>query len=48
MDINRYLSHEPIVARPREYLSLPKLIRRNKAAFAAITSIAAVLVIGSS
>src|SRR6266850_5006249 len=47
MDINRYLSHEPIVARPPSNIyRFQKLIRRNKAAFSAITSIAAVLVIG--
>jgi serine/threonine protein kinase len=47
MDIQRYLSNEPVTARPPSNLyRFQKLIRRNKTAFAAIGAVAAALVIG--
>jgi len=46
MDINRYLSNEPVVARPPSRLyRFQKLVHRNKGAFAAGTAVAAILVI---
>ena len=46
-DLQRHLSNEPVVARPPSQLyRFQKLARRNKLAFAAATSVAAVLVLG--
>ena len=47
MDVQRYLNNEPVLARPpsRVY-RLQKLLRRNKAAFAAIGAVALALVAG--
>jgi tetratricopeptide (TPR) repeat protein len=46
-DIQRYLSNEPIVARPPSNLyRFQKLVRRNKLAFAAAGAIAMMLVLG--
>jgi eukaryotic-like serine/threonine-protein kinase len=46
-DIKRFLNQEPVVARPPSTAyRLQKLVRRNRLAFAAITSVAAVLVLG--
>jgi len=46
MDINRYLSNEPVVARPPSRLyRFQKLVHRNKVVFAAGTVVAAILVI---
>ena len=48
-DIERHLNNEPVVARPpSRYYRLQKAIRRNKGAFAAITAIAVVLVVGAA
>jgi len=46
-DLRRHLRHEPVSARPpsRVYV-VKKLIRRHRAAFAALTALAGVLVIG--
>ena len=47
MDIQRYLSNEPVIARPPSNLyRFQKLVRRNKAAFAAVSAVAAALVLG--
>jgi serine/threonine protein kinase len=47
MDINRYLDHEPIVARPPSRLyRLKKLVRRNRGVFAAAGAVALALVAG--
>jgi tetratricopeptide (TPR) repeat protein/tRNA A-37 threonylcarbamoyl transferase component Bud32 len=47
MDIQRYLNHEPVAARPPTRLyRLQKLVRRNKLAFAAAAAIAIALVSG--
>src|SRR5580698_6277598 len=47
MDIQRYLTNEPIVARPPSTLyRLQKLVRRNKAIFIAVSTGVAALVIG--
>jgi eukaryotic-like serine/threonine-protein kinase len=46
-DVKRYLTNEPIVARPPSTLyRVKKLVRRNKVAFAAAASVAAALVLG--
>jgi serine/threonine protein kinase len=46
-DIERYLSNQPVMARPpSKSYRLGKLIRRNKLAFAAFGAVAAALVIG--
>jgi serine/threonine protein kinase len=47
MDIERYLQHEPVVARPpsRRY-RFQKLVRRNRGVFAAAAAVAAALCIG--
>jgi eukaryotic-like serine/threonine-protein kinase len=46
-DIQRYLSNEPIAARPPSGLyRFQKLVRRNKTAFAAVGAVAAALMIG--
>ena len=44
MDLRRYLSHEPVVARPpsRRY-KFQKLVRRNQVVFAAIGAVTAIL-----
>ncbi|HRY46998.1 MAG TPA: protein kinase [Candidatus Paceibacterota bacterium] len=47
-DIQRYLSNEPVMARPPSNLyRLQKLLRRHRGAFAATAGIAAVLVAGA-
>jgi len=47
MDIQRYLSSEPVVARPPSRLyRFQKLARRNKIVFAAGGAVAAALIIG--
>ncbi|MCI0746538.1 MAG: serine/threonine protein kinase [Verrucomicrobia subdivision 3 bacterium] len=48
-DLKRYLTNEPVSARPpsRAY-QLQKLVRRNRVAFAALAAVAAALVIGLS
>src|SRR5438445_4208643 len=47
MDVRRYLADEPVVARPPSNLyRFQKLARRNKLAFAAVTSISTMLVVG--
>jgi len=47
MDIQRYLNNEPIIARPPSTIyRFQKLVRRNKAAFAAIGTGLAALIIG--
>jgi hypothetical protein len=46
-DIQRHLNHEAVLARPPSAAyRFQKLVRRNKLAFAAVTSIATVLVLG--
>jgi len=46
-DIQRYLSNEPVMARPPGNLyRFQKLVRRNKVVFAAVGAVAAALVIG--
>ena len=48
MDLQRYLQHEPVVARPPSRLyKLGKMARRNKLAFAAALSIAVTLLLGA-
>lgn len=49
MDVRRYLSNEPVLARPpsRGY-RLRKLVRRNRGMFAATSAVAVALVIGLS
>ncbi len=47
-DLRRHLNHEPVVARPPSAAyRLRKLARRNKAAFAAVTSVATVLILAT-
>ena len=47
MDVQRYLNNQPVSARPPSRMySLSKMVRRNRAAFAAGTAVAAALVIG--
>jgi serine/threonine protein kinase/Flp pilus assembly protein TadD len=47
MDIQRYLSNEPVNARPPSNLyRFQKLVRRNKTTFAAVGAVAAALVLG--
>jgi eukaryotic-like serine/threonine-protein kinase len=47
MDLQRYLDNEPVVARPpSRWYRLRKLVRRNKAVFAAGAAVAAALIIG--
>jgi tetratricopeptide (TPR) repeat protein len=47
MDIQRYLSNEPIMARPPSRLyRLGKLVRRNRVVFAAVGAVATALVAG--
>jgi serine/threonine protein kinase len=47
MDIERYLNHEPVVARPPSRLyRLQKLVRRNQITFIAVAAVAVALVIG--
>ncbi len=47
MDIQRYLTNEPVMARPPSTIyKFQKLVRRNKAIFAAVGTGAAALVIG--
>jgi serine/threonine protein kinase len=47
VDVQRYLRNQPVSARPpSRWYSLGKLVRRNRAAFAAGTAVAAALVIG--
>jgi eukaryotic-like serine/threonine-protein kinase len=46
-DIERYLSSEPIAARPPSgFYRLQKMVRRNKAAFTAAAAIAVMLIVG--
>jgi eukaryotic-like serine/threonine-protein kinase len=46
-DIRRFLNQEPVVARPPTVgYRFRKMVKRNKLAFAAVTSVAAVLVLG--
>jgi tetratricopeptide (TPR) repeat protein len=46
-DIERYLSNEPIEARPPSgFYRLQKMVRRNKATFTAAAAIAAMLIVG--
>jgi eukaryotic-like serine/threonine-protein kinase len=46
-DIERHLKNEPVVARPPTVIyRFQKMVKRNKLAFAAVTSVAAVLVLG--
>jgi WD40 repeat protein/serine/threonine protein kinase len=48
MEVQRYLNNEPVVARsPSLLYRLKKSVRRNKLAFAAVSAIATVLVIGA-
>jgi eukaryotic-like serine/threonine-protein kinase len=47
-DVERYLAHEPIIARPPSAAyTMQKLVRRHRVAFASAGAIAAVLVIGA-
>jgi len=47
MDIERHLSHEPVVARPPSRLyRFGKLVRRNQGVFAAVGAVAAALLFG--
>jgi fructose-1,6-bisphosphatase/sedoheptulose 1,7-bisphosphatase-like protein len=47
MDIERHLNNEAVLARPPSKLyRFQKLVRRNKAVFAAVAVVAAVLVLG--
>jgi serine/threonine protein kinase len=47
VDIQRYLNDEPVTARPPSRLyRFQKLVRRNQVVFAAITTVALILVIG--
>ena len=49
MDIQRYLTSEPIVARPPSNLyRFQKLVRRNKLVFAGVAAIMAALAVGAS
>jgi serine/threonine protein kinase len=46
-DLNRYLAHEPVTARPASNLyRLRKLARRHRLAFAAVTAVALAVLIG--
>ncbi len=46
-DLKRHLNNEPVVARPPSQLyRFQKMVRRNKLAFAAVASVAMVLVLG--
>ena len=48
MDIQRHLNNEPVVARPPSKLyRLQKAVQRNKAAFATVLAIVAVLILGA-
>ena len=48
-DVQRYLSNEPVVARPPSRLyRFQKLVRRNRGAFVAIGAVSAALVLGLS
>jgi serine/threonine protein kinase/tetratricopeptide (TPR) repeat protein len=48
MDIQRHLNNEPVVARPPSKLyRLQKTVQRNKAAFATVVAIIAVLILGA-
>jgi hypothetical protein len=47
VDVRRYLGNQPVSARPpSRWYSLGKLVRRNRAAFAAGTAVAAAVIIG--
>ena len=47
MDINRYLNHEPVVARPpSRFYRFQKLVRRNQVIFTATGAVAVALIIG--
>src|SRR3974377_1868853 len=47
MDIQRHLSNEPVVARPQSRLyRFQKVVRRNRAAFAAAAAFVALLLVG--
>lgn len=47
MDVQRYLSNEPVVARPPSaFYKFQKLVRRNKITFAAIAAVTLALLIG--
>ena len=47
LDVQRYLNNEPVEARPPSgFYRFQKLVRRNKAAFAAAGAVAAALVLG--
>lgn len=47
VDLERHLNNEPVLARPPSKLyRFHKLVRRNKAVFAAVAAVAAVLVLG--
>ena len=49
LDVQRYLDNEPVTARPPSRLyRLQKLVRRNKAVFAASVVVAATLVVGTA
>ncbi|MBN2163120.1 MAG: serine/threonine protein kinase [Pontiellaceae bacterium] len=48
-DLQRYLDHEPVIARPPSRLyRMKKLVRRNKVMFASVTVVIVVLIINSS
>jgi len=47
VDVQRYLRHQPVAARPpSRWYWLGKMVRRNRVAFAAGTAVAAALIIG--
>ncbi len=47
LDVQRYLSNEPVLARPpSRFYRLQKLVRRNRAAFAAIAAVSVALIAG--
>jgi serine/threonine protein kinase len=47
MDINRYLNHEPVIARPpSRFYRFQKLVRRNQVIFTATGAVAVALIIG--
>lgn len=47
MDVQRFLNHEPVLARPSSNLyRIQKMVRRNKLAFAAISAVVIALLVG--
>ncbi len=47
LDLQRYLDHEPVLARPQSRIyRLQKMVRRNRVVFAAGTAVVAALIIG--